>query len=330
MIKDILLWEKYRPKELSELILPKRVSDIVSKGVITNMLFVGPPGIGKTTCARVLAETGGHPYMEISAGADTNAVEQLREKVERFVGQYDLITAEADQHKVVILDEFERASKTYQVALQSFIERHSDKVRFILCANTSMLLNDAMKSRFKELQFDYLAQDEKKQAKIRLAARLSQIAEKEGYDQSYIIAKRDGKKQIPKPLIAHVNRYFPDFRRAVEELQFSQVEIDSTPEASAEELYQLIMSDASPDAIWDFIFSSYDINYDAGFRALGRPFFGTDGYFKQRRGDKYNAVLVLLSRKYREYMAEWATSPDPLILLLTLAYDYQEIIKNAS
>lgn len=316
MINETLLWEKYRPQTLEELILPDHVTQVVKDGIKTNMLFVGPPGVGKTTLARVLANTGGHPVMEISAGSEDNAVEKLRTDVESFVGRYDLITAEADKHKVLILDEFERASKQLQISLQSFIERHSAKVRIILCANASSLLNDAMHSRVKTLSFEFKGQNAQKQAKIKLAKRLSHIAEEEGYDVSQ------------KELIAHVQKYFPDFRRSIEELQFSQTEIESTQEQSLTDLYELLLKDTPAEVMWEFIYSKYDLNYDMCFRGLGRPFFGSDGYLKQRHPDLYAKVLLQLSYKYRNAMSEWHTSPDPLVLLNCLCFEYQEAIKK--
>lgn len=316
MIGQKLLWEKYRPTKMEELILPDRIRNILSDGIKTNFIFMGPPGIGKTTTARVLASEGQHPVKEISAGSDSNAVEVLRTDVDRFVGHYGLMTAKNDAHKVVILDEFERASKPYQVALQPFIENHSDKVRFIACSNSTTLISDAIKSRIKEIDFRFINKEETLAGKKALSKRLRYICDQEGYELT------------DKQIIAHVNKYFPDLRRAVEELQYSQTDLISTPQASTEDLYQMICSDCKPDELWDFILSNYDMQFDTAFKALGRPFFGNDGYLKKKHAHIHPKVITPLSYIYTQYMIEWRDALDPLVMLVTVCYKYQEVIQK--
>jgi replication-associated recombination protein RarA len=53
MSKDFLWVEKYRPKTISETILPSRLKDVFQKmvesGELQNMMFTGTAGLGKTT-----------------------------------------------------------------------------------------------------------------------------------------------------------------------------------------------------------------------------------------------------------------------------------------
>ena len=57
-MSDFIWVEKYRPKTISECILPnntkKSFQDFLDKGEIPNMLLAGPPGFGKTTVAKAL------------------------------------------------------------------------------------------------------------------------------------------------------------------------------------------------------------------------------------------------------------------------------------
>ena len=58
MSKDFLWVEKYRPRKISDVILPKNLKDtfqaIVDSGEMQNMLFTGTAGLGKTTVAKAM------------------------------------------------------------------------------------------------------------------------------------------------------------------------------------------------------------------------------------------------------------------------------------
>ena len=62
------LWvEKYRPKTISECVLPDRIKNIfqdyVNSGEISNMLLCGTAGTGKTTVAKALCNELGCDYI---------------------------------------------------------------------------------------------------------------------------------------------------------------------------------------------------------------------------------------------------------------------------
>ena len=67
-----LFTEKYRPKDLSSLILPDRVMNKFKDGLTQNMLFAGSPGTGKTSTAKAIVQQWDLPYLYINASTDTS------------------------------------------------------------------------------------------------------------------------------------------------------------------------------------------------------------------------------------------------------------------
>ena len=78
MIQD-LFTEKFRPKNLDQMILPTRIEKLVESGELhQNILFYGPPGLGKTSLAKVLTEKYPTLYINVS---DETGVDVIREKI---------------------------------------------------------------------------------------------------------------------------------------------------------------------------------------------------------------------------------------------------------
>jgi len=96
--------EKYRPKTLDEVVLNdfirEKFQEYVDKKVIPNLLFVSPPGQGKTTCAKILTNEITSEYMYINASTQ-NSIDVIRDKVESFCATCSF----TGELKVVILDE---------------------------------------------------------------------------------------------------------------------------------------------------------------------------------------------------------------------------------
>ena len=67
-----LFTEKYRPKNLDDLILPERVMNKFKDGLTQNMLFAGSPGTGKTSTAKAIVQQFDLPYLYINASTDTS------------------------------------------------------------------------------------------------------------------------------------------------------------------------------------------------------------------------------------------------------------------
>lgn len=208
MNREEFLWvEKYRPSRIADCVLPPRMKDyfteMVKGGELQNMLLVGAPGTGKTTVARALCNELGLDYLMVNASENGN-IDTLRTTIRSFASTMSFIGA----YKVVILDEADylNANST-QPALRNFIEEFSKNCRFILTANYANRIIDPLKSRCAVVEFLF-SKEEKQELVVAFDKRVKGILKEEGIEEY-------DKKSLAQVLI----KYFPDFRKVLNELQ---------------------------------------------------------------------------------------------------------------
>ena len=201
------LWvEKYRPKTIQECVLPngltKTFTDIVSTGELPNMMFSGTAGVGKTTVAKALCNELDLDYIIIN-GSEEGNIDTLRGKIKQFASTVSL----HGSYKVVILDEADYLNpQSTQPALRGFIEEFSNNCRFILTCNFKNRIIEPLHSRCSVYDFA-IPNGEKPTIAGGIFNRTCDILDKENvtYDK--------------KVIVELVNRYFPDFRRILNECQ---------------------------------------------------------------------------------------------------------------
>ena len=121
--RESFLWvEKYRPKEISECILPDHIKQVFegikSQGRIPNLILNGGPGTGKTTIAKALCNEIGCDYLFIN-GSEESGIDVLRTKIRGYASTMSFDGGS----KVVILDEADYLNpQSTQPALRAFIE----------------------------------------------------------------------------------------------------------------------------------------------------------------------------------------------------------------
>lgn len=192
--------EKYRPKTLDEIILTDDLKDkfkeYIEQKYVPHMLLNGTPGIGKTTIAKILANTiSAEDYLFVCA-SDHNSVEDIRGKVKGFCS-----TMGFSKFKIVILDECDAISLNGQMMLRNLLEEFHETCRFILTCNHGERVLDAVKSRCQS--FDLVSPDMKS-----VAIRCLEILKTEGI-------KCENKDDIK----ALVKRFYPDIRKVINNLQ---------------------------------------------------------------------------------------------------------------
>lgn len=209
MPSDFLWVEKYRPRTVSDCVLPESTKQvfqqIVDTGEIPNMMFTGTAGLGKTTIAKALCNQLGCDYIMIN-GSEEGNIDTLRNKIKRFASTVSL----AGDVKVVILDEADYLNpQSTQPALRGFIEEFSDNCRFILTCNFKNRIIEPLHSRCGVYEFNITKKD------------LPELCGK-FFERSKMILKEEG-VQIPdtKLLADLIMRFAPDWRRVLNELQRS-------------------------------------------------------------------------------------------------------------
>jgi replication factor C small subunit len=167
-IMDHLLWtEKYRPHSFGEMIGQKdivsRIKTFVEKKNMPHVLFAGPPGIGKTTLALVIArelygDNWRQNFLELNA-SDERGIDIVRVKVKDFARTRAIGDA---PFKIIYLDEADALTREAQQALRRTMENYTSSCRFILACNYSSKIIEPIQSRCAIFRFKPLADDEVK------------------------------------------------------------------------------------------------------------------------------------------------------------------------
>ena len=207
MSNDNYLWvEKYRPQRIEDCILPESIKDtfedMVKSGESQNLLLSGGSGCGKTTIAKALCDELGADHIMINCSEDGN-IDTLRTKIRDFASTVSLDGGK----KVCILDEFDYSNaQSIQPALRGAIEEFADNCRFILTCNYKNRIIKPIHSRCTNIEFKIPSRE-----KPNLAGKLLQRIKK--------ILELEGIKYEEKVLVLLIMKYFPDFRRVINELQ---------------------------------------------------------------------------------------------------------------
>jgi DNA polymerase III delta prime subunit len=204
--QEEFLWcERYRPHTIEDCILPDRIKSVfqeyVNTGTIPNLMLTGSAGVGKTTVARAMCEQLGLNHLFINS-SEERGIDMLRTKIRGYGSTLSLVGG----RKVIILDEADYLTPEAQAGLRGAIEEFSGNCSFIFTCNFKSRLIDALHSRCSVIDFT-LHQDEKPKMAMQIYKRLVQILDKESV--SY---EKEALQQI-------VAKFFPDYRRMLNELQ---------------------------------------------------------------------------------------------------------------
>lgn len=119
------LAERLRPQTLDDYISQSHLvgpngtlTNHINQGIIPSMILWGPPGIGKTTLANIIAQTSKRPFYTLSA--ISSGVKDVREVIEKAKNSGGLFTA---KNPILFIDEIHRFSKSQQDSLLQAVEK---------------------------------------------------------------------------------------------------------------------------------------------------------------------------------------------------------------
>lgn len=154
------LASRLRPKELSEFAGQKHLlsegkvlRQMIDQDHICSMIFWGPPGVGKTTLARIIAGRTKASFVDFSAV--TSGIKEIKEV---------MVQAERDRHSglrtLVFVDEIHRFNKAQQDAFLPYVEKGSIILIGATTENPSFEINAALLSRCRVFVLQALTTDD--------------------------------------------------------------------------------------------------------------------------------------------------------------------------
>lgn len=196
------IWiEKYRPRKLDEVVGQKHITERLRSYVKTqnmpHLLFTGPAGTGKTTCALSLAkEMFGEDWkgnvIELNA-SDERGIDVVRGKIKDFARTSPL---GGSDFKIIFLDEADALTPEAQAALRRTMERYSAICRFILSCNYSSKIIDPIQSRCAVFRFSPLTAEDIREYVAHISKVEGLVIDEESIEALVHVSQGDMRKAI--------------------------------------------------------------------------------------------------------------------------------------
>lgn len=168
-VEQMTLFDREMPQPLAARLRPQNLEEyagqthllgkgkvlrrLIESDQVSSMIFWGPPGVGKTTLARIIAGRTKSAFIDFSAV--TSGIKEIRTVMEQ---------AERNRHfgerTIVFVDEIHRFNKAQQDAFLPFVEKGSIILIGATTENPSFEINSALLSRCKVFVLHTLTTEE--------------------------------------------------------------------------------------------------------------------------------------------------------------------------
>jgi len=310
-----LFTERFRPKDMGNLIAPPRIKDELKRGLVQNILLYGTPGTGKTSTLKILAK----PYTTLYINASSErGIDTIRNTIPKFCATISLEGGK-EKLKCVILDEIDGATPDFFDAFKSSMEKYSNVARFIASCNYIQKVPEAIQSRFHCISYDPINNEEENfiinQYKERIGKILTAI-------------KVEHSDEV---LGKFVRNDFPDMRRLMNKLQSFYLQgVKTLDDKNFNINYDFIdlfkMCLAGPDKPYEnykIIVGEYSSKIDDTLNALGIDLVEYIKTNAPAKIDKIPLIIIAVA----EHQAQRTLVIDSLITLLSCIMKLQTILK---
>lgn len=317
-ISSILLTEKYRPKNLDDLIVPERLNTKLNKGIYQHLLLYGSPGTGKTSAAKALVKHFNHPYLYINASTDTS-IDIVRTRITDFCANRSVMDA-SNKMKIILLDEIDGVSDQFFKALRATMDQFSANARFVATCNYINKVPDPIQSRFELIDFDFTKEEEAEIMKSYIIRVLN-------------ICKDEGIKIDKYAAVELVKRKFPDLRTILNMLQGfksqgdDMITVEDIKKFNSiyKDVFDLVIDNTDPVKNYQYMVSNYSNRVDDVLSSLGSEFIE----YIQQEVSSYISLIPQIVVCVAKYQSQRQFVVDPVVSMLACIYELQSIINEA-